>query len=236
MTETNESVSGNERPWLLALDTSTGQAGVALTNGQRLLEVTWDAGRAQTTSLLREVDHLMQLASAKPEEVGAVAVAIGPGSFTGLRVGLSVAKGLALAQGAAVIGVPTLEIAAAVVLALDPSRSVVSVAPAGRGRVVWQRYGPGKDPEVRNTSLPELLEEVRRQPETVIAGELSPDQRQELVADGVALLPASYLARRPAVLADLGFARWAAGDVDDGASLEPTYVHGLAPGGPPGRQ
>src|SRR5688500_2739168 len=95
------------RRWLLAIDSSTEQAGVALFDGERLSEATWEAGRTQTATLLREVDGLLSLAGATIEDVAAIAVATGPGTFNGLRVGLGVAKGLALATGVSLLGVPT---------------------------------------------------------------------------------------------------------------------------------
>src|SRR5688500_3324814 len=93
--------------WLLAIDSSTEQAGVALFDGARVGELTWHAGRAQTTSLLGQVHHLLDLHDLAVGDLGAVAVAVGPGTFNGLRVGLSVAKGLVLGLSVPLVGVPT---------------------------------------------------------------------------------------------------------------------------------
>src|SRR5215210_4830202 len=93
---------------LLAFDSSTEQAGVALFDGVRRAEVAWDAGRTQTTSLLGQVHHLLGLLSLTVGDLGAIAVATGPGTFNGLRVGVSLAKGLAIALEIPILGVPTL--------------------------------------------------------------------------------------------------------------------------------
>ena len=83
---------------LLAIDTSTLAAGLALyRDGAPLAELQWPAGRAQTTAVLHEIDRLLGLAGLTVADLAAVAVATGPGSFNGLRVGLSTAKGLVFA-------------------------------------------------------------------------------------------------------------------------------------------
>src|SRR5687767_10648138 len=84
-------------PLLLALDTSTAHAGVALYNGDVLAELTWPAGRHGSQTVLPQVEHLLRLSSRDIRDLTVVAVALGPGSFSALRVGLSTAKGLALA-------------------------------------------------------------------------------------------------------------------------------------------
>ena len=129
----------NSQRWLLAIDSSTDQAGIALFDGQRLAELSWIAGRTQTTSLLSEVDHLLKLQGVTLKDIAAIAVATGPGAFSGLRVGFGIAKGLSLARGIPLIGVPTLD-ATAYFWSIQES-PVVAVVQAGRGRVVWAEYG-----------------------------------------------------------------------------------------------
>jgi tRNA threonylcarbamoyladenosine biosynthesis protein TsaB len=126
--------AARRRP-LLALDTSTQTAGVALYADDTLLaEVSWPAGRAQTTALLGEIDRLLCLGGLRPPDLGAVAVATGPGSFNGLRVGLATAKGLAFALDLPLLGVPTLD--AAAYPHGGHGRPVRAVIAAGRGRFV----------------------------------------------------------------------------------------------------
>ncbi|HWK80203.1 MAG TPA: tRNA (adenosine(37)-N6)-threonylcarbamoyltransferase complex dimerization subunit type 1 TsaB [Thermomicrobiales bacterium] len=210
---------------LLALDTSTETAGIALHDGERLAESVWPAGRTQTTSVLPEIDALLARCGSSIEDVGAVAVAIGPGTFTGLRVGLSIAKGLVLARDLPVIGVPTLAIAAAPFVQAEVS--VLAVLPAGRGRVVSARVpAQGRMDDPANMAFADFVAHAEVEG-LLVLGELSAEQRAALTDRGVRVASAGASVRRPAVLAELAMARWAAGETDDPATLEPLYVHGV---------
>jgi tRNA threonylcarbamoyl adenosine modification protein YeaZ len=118
---------------LLALDTATHYASVALHDGQRLLaEHTWLANQDHTRTLLPHVRSLLAEAHAGMDSLTGLAVALGPGSFNGLRVGLSTAKGLAIARGLPLAGASTLEL-----LAAEYGLAEVAMN-AGRGRVyLW---------------------------------------------------------------------------------------------------
>src|ERR671931_2186537 len=95
---------------LLAIETSTLAGGVALLENDRIVgEYALDLRVTHSERVMAAVDRLMADARWRPGDVGAVAVAVGPGSFTGLRIGLSTVKGLALALGTPVAAVPTLD-------------------------------------------------------------------------------------------------------------------------------
>lgn len=221
---TGSSDSTPPRTWLLALDTATDQAGVALFDGERLVELSWPGGRQQTTSVLPNLELLLDRNGLKIDDIGAVAVAAGPGSFTGLRVGLSLAKGFAIAGERAVIGVNTLEVAAAPYT--EAGVDCLALVPAGRGRVVWSHYGILSATPPVNTSFPEFLVVLRNHQSAIVTGELSREQWEQAAA--VHPLAASFMShRRPGVLARIGYRRWRSGDVDDPATLEPLYLHGL---------
>ena len=130
---------------LLALDTSTKQAGVALYSDQRGLvaEYNWHSANRHTEELLPAVAQMLAQAGLKPTDLTAIGMALGPGSFTGLRVGLAAAKGLALAHGLPLLGIPTLD-AAAYPHQAQPA-PVVAVLQAGRGRIYWAPYADGPD-------------------------------------------------------------------------------------------
>ncbi len=217
-----------ERP-LLAIDSSTEQAGVALVDGGRVAELSWAAGRTQTASLLGQVHHLLGLHCLAVADLGAVAVATGPGTFNGLRVGVGVAKGLVLGLGVPLIGVPTL--AAAAFPYADSGRPVVPVVAAGRGRLVWAEYrgGPsgwGTVAPPRNGTVEELVAHlVAVAAGAIVTGELTPEQ-EELVTGiaGTTVAPRLLRARRPAAVAALAWARLLVGETDDPAALEPVYV------------
>jgi tRNA threonylcarbamoyladenosine biosynthesis protein TsaB len=124
---------------LLALDTATRLISLALHDGQTLLaESTWQSANTHTLELAPQVALLLRRAGLEAARLRGVAVALGPGSYTGLRIGLGFAKGLALAQGLALLGVGTYE----ALLRAQPPRAepVVAVLQAGRGRVLAARY------------------------------------------------------------------------------------------------
>src|SRR4030042_1544508 len=99
---------------LLAIDTSTAQVGLALYDGAQVLsEMTWTTRQHHTTELAPALSGLLNRCGVSIDLVGALGVAIGPGSFTSLRVGLSFVKGIALARHIPVVGVPTLDTVAA---------------------------------------------------------------------------------------------------------------------------
>jgi len=99
---------------LLAIDTSTEWIGIALFNGTNVLaEQTWRSKNYHTVELIPAIKDMLTKTQTKPSSLTGVGVALGPGSFTGLRIGLSAAKGIALGQNLPVAGIPSLEILAA---------------------------------------------------------------------------------------------------------------------------
>ncbi|NTW35799.1 MAG: tRNA (adenosine(37)-N6)-threonylcarbamoyltransferase complex dimerization subunit type 1 TsaB, partial [Syntrophobacteraceae bacterium] len=96
---------------ILAVDTSTPQIGLALYDGARVLaESLWISKARQTVELAPAVAEMLARTGQTIAEVTALAVALGPGSFTSLRVGLSFVKGLALSRNLPLIGIPTLDV------------------------------------------------------------------------------------------------------------------------------
>lgn len=220
---------------LLAVDTSTAQIGLALYDGAQVIgEFAWRSSQRHTVELAPAITDLMLRGGLSMEDLRALAVALGPGSFTSLRVGLALVKGLALARHLPVVGIPTLDILAA---AQPPSRlPLAAVIQAGRGRLAlgwykrsspvdksskngWQAKGPA-----RVVTVEALMEEIESP--SLVCGELTSEERRRLSekADVHLASPAQSM-RRPAVLAELAWARWLAGKVDDEASLAPIYLH-----------
>jgi tRNA threonylcarbamoyladenosine biosynthesis protein TsaB len=213
---------------LLAVDTSTSLVGLALCDGDQVFgEMTWTTKQHHTTELSPALSGLLKRCGVTMNMVNAMGVAIGPGSFTSLRVGLSLVKGIALARNLPVMGISTLDvIAAAQPLAKHP---LVAVLQAGRTRVAfgvyknvaneWQAEGP-----VRSGTLDEMLTQFESP--TLIAGELTSEERKKVSKIKHLHLASPVLCvRRPAVLAELAWKRWHDNDVDDAASLAPIYLH-----------
>ncbi|HEX9118465.1 MAG TPA: tRNA (adenosine(37)-N6)-threonylcarbamoyltransferase complex dimerization subunit type 1 TsaB [Anaerolineae bacterium] len=215
---------------LLALDTSTRQAGIALYDGGRGLvaEYNWYSGHQHTVELMPEIAHLLVQAGETAAGLSAVAVALGPGSFTGVRVALAAAKGLALARDLPLLGVPTLDVLAYPHQA--ETRPVIALLQAGRGRVCWAPYGHGT--QGWGSQAPFALATVaglaaNLAGPAVFAGELSPGDRQMLAeqwGDRVSLLPPALALRRAGYLAEMAWTRLAAGERADPANLNPIYL------------
>ncbi len=124
---------------LLAVDSSTRVVGLALYDGVQVLsESSWSSMDYHTVELAPAVAEALSKANIQSEALGALAVALGPGSFTGLRIGMALAKGLALVRHIPMIGIPTLDILAAA----QPvqQRRMAAVLRAGRGRLAVGWY------------------------------------------------------------------------------------------------
>src|SRR5688572_11474171 len=112
---------------LLAVDTSTTQVGLALYDEHQVIaEMAWTSNQHHTSQLASALSELMKRCDVTIDKVEALGVAIGPGSFTSLRVGLSLVKGIAFAKNIPVIGIPTLDVIAAVQpLSANPLMTVI---------------------------------------------------------------------------------------------------------------
>lgn len=240
---------------MLALDTSTRTVSLGLYDGHQVLyELIWSGGDYHTVELAPAVADAFRKTGLEIAALGALAVALGPGSFTGLRVGLALAKGLALARKLPLIGVPTLDYLAAAQPGpgrqAAPDRAGTQAGPydtlaaprlaavlrAGRGRLAvgWYHWADaGVDLQggwqpmapVEVLTLPDFARKITQADR--VCGELSEDDRQNLSR----LAPATQLAspaaglRRPGYLAELAWKRWKAGQVDSPAGLSPIYLH-----------
>lgn len=213
----------------LAIDTATRMPSLALYDGECVLaEETWRSANSHTVELVPGLVRMLGRQRVLPSELRGIAVALGPGSFTGLRIGLSVAKGLALALDIPLVGIPTLD---ALVYAQGRRRGpVCAVLQAGRGRICaafyrrrrgqWQRQG-----DYRLTILDGLCAEIETR--TFFCGEIDAQAaellRKRLGERAVVASPASSL-RRAGYLAELGWQRLKRGEVDDPATLSPIYL------------
>src|SRR5512133_253163 len=217
------------RRMLLAVDTSTTWIGLALYDGVRVLgEMTWQSKAHHTVELSPGVHELLQRCGIKTTDLQVIGVAIGPGEFTSLRIGLALVKGMALALRIPVVGIPTLDALAAA----QPVRDVqlAGLLQAGRGRLalVWYEAREGRwvargEPEI--TTAEELVLKLNKP--TLVVGELSAEERQVLSRrrkNAIMASPAQSL-RRPSYLAEIAWERWRLGKVDEVISLAPIYLH-----------
>jgi tRNA threonylcarbamoyl adenosine modification protein YeaZ len=212
---------------ILAIDTSSDNASLALVQGGGVLaEANWRCEQNHTVELLPHLVRLLSEAKAGISSVSCVMVAKGPGSFNGLRVGISTAKGLAFSRGIPLIGVSSLE-----VVAYEHAETGLPVCPifnAGRGEIATAIY-QGQDGKWRQlvaehiTTVDALCSAITTK--TIFCGEFLPQVAGELKKrlKERAVIAASD-PPRARLLAELGKRRLDAGDYDHPATLQPLYL------------
>lgn len=220
---------------ILAIDTATRWLGLALHDGTAVLaESGWRCLNNHTIELTPAIQSILQQAGITSTDLSGIAVAIGPGSYTGLRVGLAVAKGLALANQTPLVGASTLDITAAGI-GPHPGK-LVTVAEAGRTRVctavyTWHTahgWQAAQTPTIDawEELLPRLASDSQEKDRLLFAGEISPDAARQIRAASKGFqvaLPAASV-RRAGYLAEIGWRRLRQNQVDDAGSLAPLYL------------
>ncbi|HLF27063.1 MAG TPA: tRNA (adenosine(37)-N6)-threonylcarbamoyltransferase complex dimerization subunit type 1 TsaB [Anaerolineae bacterium] len=214
---------------LLAIDTATRYASLALHDGGAVrAEMTWEISDRHTVELMPRLAWMLEQVGLRAGALTGLAVSIGPGSFTGLRVGLAIAKGLALANSLPVVGIPTLDVVAyaqtvhkgPLVAVLQAGRSKLAARRYRRARGAWRAQG-----EVMVTTVDRIGAEWTAP--TWLCGELSAAEREaigaRLGARVILVEPARSL-RRAGFLAELGWQRLRTGDADDLDALKPIYI------------
>ncbi|MBM3945069.1 MAG: tRNA (adenosine(37)-N6)-threonylcarbamoyltransferase complex dimerization subunit type 1 TsaB [SAR202 cluster bacterium] len=209
----------------LSIDSSTRYASVCLSReGEALHEISWRADRNHSVELAPAVTRLLGMADAQPADLTAVFAAKGPGGFSALRVGMSLAKSLAKALGVPLVSVGTLEIEAAPYL--GRGKPVWAVLEASRKLFYAALFEPdyeGQPVEPLVVDKPTLLKTV--QPPAIVCGENVAALRTEF-AKGVEAPDAQPPTRKAATLARLAYARLARGESDDPDTLQPVYMRG----------
>ena len=213
---------------LLALDTSTSWISLALFDGTSLLyEATWESQLHHTVELAPAIDRLFSQTGISYQDLTGLAVAMGPGSFTSLRIGMAFTKGIALALNIPVVGVPSLDVIAKA-QPLD-ERPMIAVLHAGRKRLAYAPYHTQgntwiaqEEPGVIDAK--DLVKTIESP--TLICGELSAEARIIIGRrwKNAIIIPPERCLRRAGYLAALAWERLQAGDVDDPVGLAPVYL------------
>ena len=214
---------------LLAIDTSTSWTGLALYDGTNVLgELCWTTRNHHTVELAPAVSRLLQQNGLSANKIECIGVALGPGSFTSLRIGLALAKGMALSLKIPLVGVPTLDFLAAAQPICDLPLAALLQAGRGRLALVWYAAQNGRwqaqgEPQITNAEA--LLEQIE-QPSWV-CGELSADERRVFAKKRKLIHMASpaQSVRRPSFLAEMAWESWKAGQIAEVVSLSPIYLH-----------
>ena len=205
---------------LLAIDSATQRISLALHDGHEVLaEHSWRSVNRHSAELPPMVERLL---AQNGQELDALAVACGPGSFTGLRIGVAFAKGLAAARGLPLVGIRTPDILAAAQPPC-PGHALLVLLAAGRGRVIAARYrccaaGWQTEDDEQLLTLDELIATLSAP--TVIAGELDAAgharlSRAQQAGAPLQIAAAALSLRRAGFLAQLALERLRGADAQD---------------------
>lgn len=216
---------------IFAIDTSTETIGMCLFDGTKVIsEQIWRSQNHHTIELIPAIKKMLVQSKVHPKELSGLGVALGPGSFTSLRIGLSVIKGMALALNLPVVGIGSLEILAAGQPKLN--LPLIAILNLGRGRLASKRF-EYQDGWISTSEM--LVGDAREIEKTIespvyICGEMNEQDRQILGRKWktVQVAPASMNIRRPIILAELTYQRIQNNQVDDVVILSPIYIHTLS--------
>lgn len=218
-------MTGEQPPRILLLETSARDGFVALGEGVQVVgERRLEDSRRQARDLAPFVQALLTERGLTPRDLTAVAVSIGPGSYTGLRVGIISAKVLSYATGCRLLGIPTFHLLAA---QAPPAARVDVLADAQKDRVYHQSF------HVEAPESPQPLSDLTIRtwdhwrascaPGVVVTGpgaEKFPDRMPE----GVIVLTQEVRQPHSTTLLQLALSRLVAGETDDPFQLEPLYL------------
>jgi tRNA threonylcarbamoyladenosine biosynthesis protein TsaB len=212
---------------ILALDTATEKGSLALMEGGRLLgERSLESQGAYLTRLLPGIEALLRDTGKRRADLGAVAVSVGPGNFTGLRIGVATAKTLAWSLGCPLVPVPTMEALAAQLP--RQAQSIGVVMDAKRNEVFWGLFRCPQD-------LPKVVAAPVRLPAADLPSRLRPPllvtgpgllAYAELFQGlpGVSLAPPERRSPRASAVARLAARRLQEGKTAGPEQLVPTYL------------
>ena len=208
----------------LVIDTATRYASVAVAReGMVVAELSWRSERNHSVELVPALHRVAEQAAVTLDDAEAVFVVQGPGGFSALRVGISMAKAFAMARDIPLVGVNTLDAEAHPYLGMG--LPICAVVGAGKARVYSAIYAEGSSSGYRVQSHDELASGITE--ETLLVGEGLPDVAaliEEHAEDLAILARTPPPTRRPAVLSQLGYALLQSGGAQSPESLEPIYM------------
>jgi len=214
---------------LLAIDTSTDTTSLALVQDSRVLaELTWRCEQNQSVELLPRLADLLGWTKSSLKSISGIIVAKGPGSFNGLRVGISTAKGLAFSLGIPIVGISTLEVEA--YQHAEANLPICPIFNAGRGEIATAIYQM-KDNEWHQiigehiTTVETLCSQITTK--TLFCGELTAtiaEQLRKQLKRKAIISSSTASLRRASFLIEIGQQRLAAGNHDNPATLNPLYL------------
>lgn len=211
---------------VIGVESSGPRGGVALLeDGRTLGEALFEAGMVHGREIAPAADRLLRAAGLGPSSLDLIAVDIGPGSYTGLRVGLAAAKGLAYALGRPLIGVPSLDVLAEMAAGLGSTLATALDAKWDQVYAAIYEVRDGKP--VRSSEMfaerPEAFA-ARVEPGMIVVGDALERHAELFAARGATAAPRDLWTPRPSVVAALALARHREGLRQDAATVVPLYL------------
>jgi tRNA threonylcarbamoyladenosine biosynthesis protein TsaB len=214
------------RPLILSLETATMAGSLCIARGREILTTSvGEPNVSHSNTLLKEIDDLLKSAGVSLKQIDLFSVAVGPGSFTGLRIGIATAKALAETLNRPCVGVPTL---AAIAHSAGPSSAMVAMLPAGRGELFVQLFSVSDAGEVTELDDAAHLKPVtafdryRSRSPLCFAGDGANQQKELIEARGWSIAQqSSNLAQDVALLS---ISKFELGEVETATSLRAIYV------------
>jgi len=216
-------------PYYLAFETSSACGEIALGQGQSVLQtITFSGPRKHASEFLPAIDALCQNANIKPAAIATVFVSIGPGSFTGLRIGVTAARFIAFATGASIVAVPTLDVIAQNALDATPvPKNVAVLLDAKRQHVFTATFIHQNGAYLPTCDAHEAPPETflkQLDSSTAVLGEGVKYHEDAVRASGLPVLPEQSWPPRAATLYALGYAMSQQGEFTEFRKLVPHYI------------
>lgn len=213
--------------YVLGIDTSTMTGGAAVVkDGQLVGEYVLNIRTTHSERLLPAIERLLKDAGLSLEEIDGIAVAVGPGSFTGIRIGVATAKGFAYALNKKLVGVTALEAFGRQFQAFPGV--VVAMIDSRRSEVYAQAFSGGNPlAEPQNCHIDEVLQWCRSQAQPcLLVGDGAIAYREQIAAGlpEAVFPPQEFALLRPAVVAALGWEKLKEGQHSDVFAVNPVYL------------
>lgn len=216
---------------ILAVETATMLGGIAVMDDEEglIAEVRLNVKTAHSERLMAELDHILRQSGLLIRDMDALAVSVGPGSFTGLRIGIGTVKGLSYATGLPVVAVPTLEAFAwmlpgfpLVCPMLDARKKEVYA-----GLFRWQKEGPIRLIPETSMKPVELLRMIPANEDVLFTGqgaELYKERISEALGGRAHFAPPHLTVPSPAAVAGVGLKKAVLKEFSDPSVLGPFYI------------
>ncbi|MCM8790965.1 MAG: tRNA (adenosine(37)-N6)-threonylcarbamoyltransferase complex dimerization subunit type 1 TsaB [Candidatus Omnitrophica bacterium] len=211
---------------MLAIDTSTDYLSVAVMDGERVASrIHRKAPRSHSSLLMPAIDSALKKARLKIFDIGGFAVSVGPGSFTGLRIGVATVKGLAFAMKKRVVAVPTMDVIAAASVGIH---GIICIVLDARKDKVYACIYCSDGKRVKRLSrylllpLKELLEGLKKYKDVKFIGDFAERAASKLPCS---IVPVSSWHPKPEVVGRLGLERFRKKRFVKVENLEPLYLY-----------